>query len=255
MIHVRRGPPPGDFGKRAKALRGRFRAARTKNPQIAAAVFWNSIRRSLREDARELARRFHFKCAYCESRMRHVSHPHIEHYRPKCQERFEDLMFDWGNWLLSCGACNDKKWAEFPEREGAPLLLDPTVDEPQDHVRFRRNLVFPLSDRGKETIRLVCLWRRDLEKERGLWLLQIDTLLLLAAHSQDDDVLRASRDALLWSMQVEAPYAAMTRQYLAEVCPKFANPAVPHPIIVDENMQQRIADLVVKHQSTACRLT
>jgi uncharacterized protein (TIGR02646 family) len=254
MIRVNRGQPPKNYGRRAKALRERFKVARENDPCVSAATFWASVRHDLRDDASELARRFHFKCAYCESRMGHVSYPRIEHYKPKGQKRFEKLMFDWGNWLLSCGVCNDEKWRDFPERDGAPLLLDPTVDEPRNHLRFRRNIILPLSNRGNETIRLVGLTRHDLEMERGSWLLQIDTLLLVMVFVGDIDVRRESREALIWAMQGEAPYAAMTRQYLTERCPEFANPPVPHPLVVHEDMQQKIAGLVVKHQDAVCCL-
>lgn len=159
-------------------------------------------------------------------------------------------MFDWSNWLSSCGVCNDEKWREFPERNGEPLLLDPTADEPSNHIDFRRNFIFPLSDRGDETIRLVDLCRCDLEKERGSWLLMIDALLLLTVQSPDSDIRCESRRYLIWAMQADAPYAAMTRRYLAEVCPDFAHPPSPHPTVIGEKIQRRIIDLVVKHQNT-----
>jgi uncharacterized protein (TIGR02646 family) len=252
MIRINRGQPPDGFDLRAKALHKRFKAAQKKDPQISAAKFWASVRRDLGADASELARRFHFKCGYCESRMRHVSYPHIEHYKPKGRKRFEHLMFDWTNWLLSCGVCNDEKWTEFPEHNGKPALLDPTVDEPRHHIGFRRNFTFALSDRGDVTIRLVCLYRHDLERERGSWLLKIDAFLLLSLQSQDEEVRHGSRDYLIWAMQDDAPYAAMTRQHLSEVCPQLANPAVPHPLVDGEKIQQTIANVLLKHHVAAC---
>ena len=181
MISVNRGQPPKDFNKRAKALRKKFKAARTKDPDISASKFWQSVRQDLVNDAAELARRHFFKCAYCESLMSHVSYPHVEHYKPKGQKQYERFMFDWTNWLSSCGVCNDTKWAKFPLKNGKPLLLDPTVDDPKMHIGFQRNLIYSLSDKGDETILLAGLWRYDLEKERGLWLLYID-ILSLASH-------------------------------------------------------------------------
>ena len=159
MIRVNKGQPPDGFELRARGLRQRFTVARRTQTGISAAKFWASVRQELRADASELARRFLFKCAYCESRMGHVSYAHIEHYRPKGQRRFENLMFDWANWLNSCGICNDEKWTEFPERDGKPLLLDPTVDVPRNHISFRSNFILALSDRVDATIRLVGLWR------------------------------------------------------------------------------------------------
>lgn len=244
MIRVNRGQPPDGFDLRAKELHSRFKAARKKNSQISASKFWASVRRDLGADASELARRFHFKCGYCESRMSHVSYPHVEHYRPKSQKRFEKMMFDWANWLLSCGVCNSEKWTKFPETDGEPLLLDPTSDEPNNHISFHRYFIFGLSERGKKTIQLVGLCRHDLEKERGAWLLRIDVLLLLVLHAQDANIRHESRGHLIWAMQDDAPYAAMTRQYLAQTCPRLANPTAPHPVVVDLQVQEKIANLV-----------
>jgi uncharacterized protein (TIGR02646 family) len=249
MIYVNRGQPPAGFDVRANQLRDNFKAARKNDPYLSAARFWTSVRQRIRMDAFALAQRFHFKCGYCESLMRHISYPHIEHYRPKGQQRFERLMFDWANWLLSCGVCNDEKWTEFPERDGFPLLLDPSNDEPRNHIGFRRNFVFGLSDRGEATIQLVRLYRHDLEKERGSWLLKIQALLVLTHHPQDADIRRESRKYLIWAMQDDAPYAAMTRQFLTEVCPQLANPPLPHPIIDGMAIEQRMADLLVKHHN------
>ena len=64
---------------------------------------------------------FHGKCAYCESKIKHVSDPHIEHYRPK--SKFPDLTFAWDNLLLACGQCNSAKYKgdRFPEAsQGGP---------------------------------------------------------------------------------------------------------------------------------------
>lgn len=48
---------------------------------------------------------FHGKCAYCESKITHVSFGHIEHYRPK--QRCPERAFLWRNLLLACDRCNN----------------------------------------------------------------------------------------------------------------------------------------------------
>ena len=87
----------------------------------------------------------------------------------------------------------------------------------------------------------------DLEKERGSWLNHVDTLLLLAVQAGDVEIRRESRNCLIWSMQDDAPYAAMARLYLTEICPKLANPQVPHPFVDGATIQQRIVELIVRH--------
>jgi len=133
MIRVRRDRSnrPRGFATRARAWQRAFLEARARTPATTAAQFWKKIRPSLQTDAAALSAVFHGKCAYCESRMAHVQHPHIEHYRPKGRSEFEKFLFLWTNWLLSCGRCNDSKWRHFPMLGSLPCLLDPTVDDPE----------------------------------------------------------------------------------------------------------------------------
>jgi uncharacterized protein (TIGR02646 family) len=114
------------------------------------------------------------KCAYCEAPAPASASWDVEHYRPKgrVSERRDHpgyywLAYEWDNLLLSCELCNRRRkdrptWEQgdqgttsgkvdrFPlademTRAMAPdhdlaaearLLLDPTVDDPEAHVRF-----------------------------------------------------------------------------------------------------------------------
>ncbi|MBK7761039.1 MAG: hypothetical protein IPI35_32430 [Deltaproteobacteria bacterium] len=73
----------------------------------------------------------HERCVWCvDSRAADV-----EHYRPKA--RFPEAVFVWENLLWACAPCNRKKGAQFPlAADGAPLLLDPTRQDPWDHLVF-----------------------------------------------------------------------------------------------------------------------
>jgi uncharacterized protein (TIGR02646 family) len=63
---------------------------------------------------------FNGKCAYCEARIKTISHGDIEHYRPKSTVKKKKkqegsayigyywLAADWDNLLLSCELCNRK---------------------------------------------------------------------------------------------------------------------------------------------------
>jgi len=41
------------------------------------------------------------KCAYCESKIKHIATPQIEHYRPS--SKWLHKTFAWENLLLACG--------------------------------------------------------------------------------------------------------------------------------------------------------
>jgi uncharacterized protein (TIGR02646 family) len=221
VIKADRGPStcPRGFGSRARALRRALREARRQHPNLSASQFWSKVRPQLQGDALALAAVFHHKCAYCESRMLHVQRPHIEHYRPKGRAEFEKLMFAWDNWLLSCGRCNDSKWGHFPIcAGGVPCLIDPTKDDPNDHVGFAHEHVSGITPRGTETLRMLGLDRGPLEDERARWLHHVDLLLLLAIAPLK---LAEARDLLVWCVQDEAPWTACTRAYLASRAPKL----------------------------------
>ena len=247
MIRVTRGAAPAGFAERATDWEQRFAAGRREQAKLSASAFWRRVRNEIKPDAEELRRRFHGKCAFCEAKMEHVSNPHIEHYRPKSRREFERFMFAWDNWLLSCGRCDQSKWAHFPMSGGEPCLLNPAADDPRVHLDFQRAVILDLSPRGMDTIRLVGLARMPLKSERASWLCRIDSLLLLASSGQSAQVRTDSRSLLIWAMQDDAPYSAMTVAHLRSMAPKLANPAVPHPHIAEADQVERIRELVEAH--------
>lgn len=243
MIRVERGPAPDSFATRAVDWYRRFEEARRRNPELTASQFWSSVRAQVRADTQALYTAFHGKCAYCEAKMAHVSSPHVEHYRPK--NKFPDRVFDWQNWLLSCGRCNDKKWAHFPDCDGQPCLLDPTAEDPSMHLDFSGARVLGKTHRGEETIKLVGLNRSPLEDERALWLVKINLLLLLLCCVPEASA--EARELLIWAMQADAPYTAMTRCYLRQKTPRLADPEIHHAPVTLHDPQQRTVGLVEQY--------
>lgn len=70
------------------------------------------------------------RCMYCEDSFG----TDIDHFRPKAD--YPELAFVWGNYLLACSFCNSNlKRKLFPvDSGGVPLLIDPTVDYPEQHL-------------------------------------------------------------------------------------------------------------------------
>lgn len=75
------------------------------------------------------------KCAYCESKLEHVTYGDVEHISPKATEL--EAIFQWDNLTLACDVCNTNKGNKFPNKEG---LVDPYNHDPQ--LRF--HIVGPL---------------------------------------------------------------------------------------------------------------
>lgn len=71
------------------------------------------------------------RCMYCLD-----SHgSDIEHFRPKAI--FLGHVFEWSNLLLCCTECGRLKGSRFPlAADNSPLLIDPTNEDPWDHIDF-----------------------------------------------------------------------------------------------------------------------
>jgi uncharacterized protein (TIGR02646 family) len=220
-----------------------------------------------KDDVREALRQmFGMKCAYCESVYGPTAPMTVEHYRPKGAYDLPDgtrqkpgywwLASTWSNLLPSCTDCNSERGHDaegtpvkmgkanrFPlvdesrrangpggERDEEPLLLDPTFDEPDEHLEFiDRGLVRPAegsggeSNHGKETIEVLGLRRGDLVKARRNHLELVDAAIkrFRGAHNQLDQdpknqfALEIQAEAigeLQKLMDASTPYAGMARQ-------------------------------------------
>lgn len=157
-------------------------------------------------------------------------------------------MFDWNNWLLSCGRCNTTKSTGFPLCDGGvPCMIDPTTEDPGPHLDFAQAVVGSVTHRGSETIRLAGLSRGPLEDARARWLsLTVGVLLLLAVRQ-----LPEARDLLVWCVSDEAPWTACTRAYLRGRAPKLLAAA---PVVIAPDPLQRIHDLIESQSSSLALL-
>lgn len=117
-----------------------------------------------------LAKLQHYKCCYCEAKQNSERWHHTEHIRPK--SRYWWLTWTWDNLLFSCHDCNHAKSDEYPlvdeqarlQPEAAPpghespMLIDPSGEDPREHIRFRPLtpigpwLPMPLDERGERTL-------------------------------------------------------------------------------------------------------
>jgi hypothetical protein len=93
----------------------------------------------------------------------------IDHFEPI--KEFPAGTFAWPNHLLACSFCNsNQKRDRFPrDAAGQALLIDPTRDDPVDHLRLilRTGEYRPLTPRGSATIDVFGLNRRDLTRGRS----------------------------------------------------------------------------------------
>jgi len=93
----------------------------------------------------------------------------IDHFEPKALAPLR--TFDWLNHLLACSFCNSNaKREEYPcdEVTGESLLIDPTVDDPADHLKLlpASGKYRAITAKGCHSIRVFDLNREDLRLGR-----------------------------------------------------------------------------------------
>jgi hypothetical protein len=92
----------------------------------------------------------------------------VDHFDPIARTPLR--AFDWLNHLLACATCNSNhKRDRFPtDADGRPLLIDPTTEDPFEHMTLSlsTDVYYPLSDKGIATIDVCGLNRRQLMEGR-----------------------------------------------------------------------------------------
>lgn len=147
---------------------------------------WPFNREIDREIKKNLHEIFHGKCGYCETKIESYVTGTVDRYRPNNgvrdkneyhQDLYWWLTFEWDNLIYSCKECNQYKGNYFPikgirasnqndhyENE-LPLLLNPYLDEPENHLNYIYNdfnHINALTNEGNQTIELLRLNRTDL---------------------------------------------------------------------------------------------
>ena len=128
---------------------------------------------------------FHEKCAMCER----AGAEQVEHFCPK--SIYTERTYAWNNLLLVCGKCNHKKKTVDPfnpaAADGGAALIDPTIDLPEEHIRY--DSVTGLSvfvnrqegtrHRGEDTVNAYQLDHQSLYDERRKLFRRMDFFLRL----------------------------------------------------------------------------
>lgn len=144
MIGIVRGAAPAELAKAERRWKGKLPetdAAPERTPGLAAS--YQQVKGLLYE-------RQYAKCCYCE-KVDVPIHNDVEHYRP--WSRYWWLAWSWDNLLFACRACNERggkedafplgpgsiplRYGQAPPGLEAPEILDPAVDDPRQHIRFR----------------------------------------------------------------------------------------------------------------------
>jgi hypothetical protein len=101
-----------------------------------------------------------------------------------------------------------------------PLLVNPAVENPRDHIRFREGDPEPLTEIGRITIQVLDLRRPELDEARREWLDQLGFFRKLVEEQKDSTdprmqaLVRETREKLDAAIHPEAEYSAMALDFL-----------------------------------------
>ena len=197
-----------------------------------------------------LSERQHDKCCFSEAKFV-GDFSHVEHFRPKgrvdiaeTKERLTPgyywLAYNWSNLFLCKEVINvSRKRNYFPLVEEAnrnrdhhdtnieiPLLIDPSADDPREHIKFEMDEPIHKSERGKATIKLLGLAeepfssarRRLFRKLCGIkesTTLIID-LLKRQGENVENPVVKENIEILKEAIKAEAEFSSMAIDLLQD---------------------------------------
>ena len=223
MIRVNRGRKPDVLARKEAKWKKAIRSAATVAAREKAQ---NKYQHKQIKDA--LDQSFHGKCAYCESQIKHVDYPHIEHFRPKSLPQFYVLAVDWDNLLLACGRCNgaENKGVKFPTAAQNGPLVNPAAEDPGAHLGFdfdpvtKLANVLGISNRGETTRTVLGLNRSDLVRHRSDF---VKKLWVIGSRYHLDEEARAIIDE---AVSDESEYAAFARALKHDIDKRHGKPGV-----------------------------
>ena len=161
-----------------------------------------------------LEKETHEKCAYCESKMKHITYGDIEHILPKNKDARPDLYVEWTNLTLACEQCNrsGKRTYYNPQL----LLINPYTDDPEQHFNDIGPLIMPVlgDKRAYVTRNILKLNRMALVERRTERIALVEPLLILWVNEQNDGMKEILEQQLHNEYSEDKEYSSTIKSYL-----------------------------------------
>lgn len=255
MIRINKGPAPQELVDAARKLVEKQKSdfegheaeyLKDKSFIITAAYKSPVVRKTLTE------RQFN-KCCFSEAKFS-GDNSHVEHFRPKAYVETTNpkgklypgyywLAYEWSNLMLCKGIINcSYKRNFFPLIDEAKrnrthkdnfveesVLIDPSTEDPRNHIGFYKEEIRPRTERGRETIQLLGLREATLAESRythyhTLWVVKtgVDGAIkkgipLTDPHLQEQIALLRS------AIQPDAVFSSMAIDFLSGWPPLASN--------------------------------
>lgn len=186
-----------------------LRAGKSPSKEISTRYNEDSIKERLERETNG-------KCAYCESKIKHISYGDIEHILPKNKEARPDLYVEWSNLTLACEQCNrsGKRTYYNPQL----LLVNPYVDEPDEHFLNMGPLIMPIKgdDRAYITKQVLKLNRSALVEQRTERIESVEVLLNCWEKEERQSVKAILEEQLHNEYSDDKEYTSTIKEYLRQ---------------------------------------
>lgn len=149
------------------------------------------------------------KCAYCESKILHISFGDIEHILPKSE--VPEKCFEWSNLTLACTVCNNRKRDFYDEFN---RLIDPYEDKPSDHLFYGGPLLYSLTERGDLTKLKIDLNRSELLENRTKHLKSLEGFIMQIQNTGFADLREALLEDLRKKTESTEEYSKMVLDFV-----------------------------------------
>lgn len=186
-----------------------LRAGKSPSKEISTRYNEDSIKERLERETNG-------KCAYCESKIKHISYGDIEHILPKNKEARPDLYVEWSNLTLACEQCNrsGKRTYYNPQL----LLINPYVDDPDEHFLNMGPLIMPIKgdDRAYITKQVLKLNRSALVEQRTERIESVEVLLNCWEKEERQSVKAILEEQLHNEYSDDKEYTSTIKEYLRQ---------------------------------------
>ena len=132
MIKINKGTKPKILQDNAKQWTDEYLDA-LKQPAPVPSHIKYRYQNSEIKDA--LEKETHGKCAYCESKFKHIAFGDIEHILPKNKNACPELYVEWNNLTLACEVCNRINKKDY--YEPSDPLINPIEAVSYTHLQMR----------------------------------------------------------------------------------------------------------------------
>jgi len=163
MIKIEKNDKPKILEDNAKKWTDEYLTALEKQELVPNYIKYRYQNSEIKE---ALEKETHGKCAYCESKFKHIAFGDIEHILPKNKNARPDLYVEWTNLTLACEVCNRINKKDY--YDPSDPIINPIIEEPEQYLIACGPFIYqmPGKRKGELSISILNLNRTELIERR-----------------------------------------------------------------------------------------